>query len=507
MRLAWLRQRPACGAGIYLAVATLWIVASDKLVVLLVDDPLLIAKISMAKGVAFVVITTVLLYVFNLPQVAEMDGVCATIPKSTARTRQLCLFGSFVGLAALVPLVGYSIVIHQEPRFEQKAVDDLRAISDLKVDQIQSWLDEWRADASALMVDAGFVDSLDRWLAARDHHARKTVLGVLQSLEKAHHYDMMVVGVDGRPVLAEDSRPDMAVPGRQALVAASLRSGRIVSSDLYKESAGRIRLDFIVPLLRKEGQGRRAVGAVVLCPPVEKFLFPLIRRWPTPSPTGEAFLVRREGSDVVYLNELRFREGIALSFRLPIASNPKLPAALGALSEEPRTVKEGIDYRGADVLAVVRPIEGTSWRLVAKLDREEVLVPLKDLIWWVVILALVAVAAVGIVVAMLWRQQQRANHLELAARTAEKDKLLRLFYDMPFIGMAMTSPTSRRFVYANDCLCRMLGYTPRATINILLYGGAGAYASHGVINAHQVFCTRRAPMAGYLLLPDYMPCH
>ena len=40
----------------------------------------------------------------------------------------------------------------------------------------------------------------------------------------------------------------------------------------------------------------------------------------------------------------------------------------------------------------------------------------------------------------------------------EQAELLRLFYELPFIGMAISSPTSRRWLQANDRLCEILGY-------------------------------------------------
>jgi len=47
---------------------------------------------------------------------------------------------------------------------------------------------------------------------------------------------------------------------------------------------------------------------------------------------------------------------------------------------------------------------------------------------------------------------------KLAAQTSEKDRQLRLFYDLPFVGIAISSPGSKAWLYANDHLCDMLGY-------------------------------------------------
>ena len=57
----------------------------------------------------------------------------------------------------------------------------------------------------------------------------------------------------------------------------------------------------------------------------------------------------------------------------PIRSEPsrwKLPAAIGLISRQAGTV-EGTDYRGMPVMAAYRPVKGTDWLVVAKIDRKE----------------------------------------------------------------------------------------------------------------------------------------
>jgi PAS domain S-box-containing protein len=54
--------------------------------------------------------------------------------------------------------------------------------------------------------------------------------------------------------------------------------------------------------------------------------------------------------------------------------------------------------------------------------------------------------------------------LDVTARKAaeqgqrEQAELLRLFYELPFIGMAISSPTDKRWLQVNDRLCEILGY-------------------------------------------------
>lgn len=60
-------------------------------------------------------------------------------------------------------------------------------------------------------------------------------------------------------------------------------------------------------------------------------------------------------------------------------------------------------------------------------------------------------------------EQKRATHAQqehvaLIEKSAEQDRLLRLFYDLPFVGLAVTSPNSKRWLQVNNRMCEMLGY-------------------------------------------------
>ena len=67
-------------------------------------------------------------------------------------------------------------------------------------------------------------------------------------------------------------------------------------------------------------------------------------------------------------------------------------------------------------------------------------------------------AVVGIF--WLYFLQRRRRSFESAAAEQEKaDRLLRHFFDLPFVGMAITSPGTKRWLQFNDCLCGMLGYS------------------------------------------------
>ena len=130
-----------------------------------------------------------------------------------------------------------------------------------------------------------------------------------------------------------------------------LRSGQVTFVDFYRdEHSQKVCLGLLVPLLDAQ-DGGRPIGVVVLEIDPNTYLYPFIQRWPTPSETAETLLIRREGNEAVFLNELKFQKNTALTLRIPVESRD-VPAVKAALGEE--GIVEGIDYRGVPVLAAVR---------------------------------------------------------------------------------------------------------------------------------------------------------
>jgi diguanylate cyclase (GGDEF)-like protein/PAS domain S-box-containing protein len=139
-------------------------------------------------------------------------------------------------------------------------------------------------------------------------------------------------------------------------------------------------------------------------------------------------------------------------------NDPELPVAAAIHEAKPGTMK-GRDYRGVSVLAAYQPVAGTDWCVVAKIERDNVLAPLRSLIYWISWVAFFSIATLSVAMMLFWREQQRVQSLALLAEKGKSDSLLRYFFDLPFIGMAITSAETKRWLQFNDHLCDILGYT------------------------------------------------
>ena len=129
----------------------------------------------------------------------------------------------------------------------------------------------------------------------------------------------------------------------------------------------------------------------------------MIQSWPTPSKSAESLLVRKDGTDIVYLNELRHLKNTELLLRKPVATQ-KLPAAMAILGVT-GTI-DAYDYRGVPVVAAMRKIPGTPWYMVAKIDREEVLSALNKKMTMVVIILILFILSSGLSFGFLIRNQR-----------------------------------------------------------------------------------------------------
>jgi two-component system, cell cycle sensor histidine kinase and response regulator CckA len=190
-----------------------------------------------------------------------------------------------------------------------------------------------------------------------------------------------------------------------------------VLTDLHAGSADQPpHLDVIAPICSPTGAAPEPLGAVVLQIDAQHFLYPLIQSWPTPSRTAETLLVRRDGEDVLFLSDLRHQKAAALTLRIPL-SRTDVPAVQAVLGRQ--GMLQGHDYRGVEVLSVLRAVPDSPWFVIAKMDTAEVFALWRFLS--VLILALLVLLAAGAValVALVWQRNEKAHYQSMAQAEAD----------------------------------------------------------------------------------------
>jgi PAS domain S-box-containing protein len=367
-------------------------------------------------------------------------------------------------LAGITVLAGGGAVYLRERLADARsaAQRQLTTIADLKLHQIINWREERLADARFFSRARFVADDVEQFLAQPSREASRTaVRHWLDLLKGGDRYYAAVIFNDrlercfALPETADESPTMLELSLNQAL-----EKHDVVLADIHQDQPeGSIHLDVVFPIFKGAEVNSGAPMAVVLLKlDPGQFLFPLVQSWPIPSQTAETLLVRREGEDILYLNNLRHHSESALRLRLPMSSGD-LPASR-VLAGETEPV-EGRDYRGVQVVAVGRRIPGTSWAIVAKVDQQELYAPLRrQMLAETLVLGGVVLTA-ALAVGLVWRQRStHFLHRELALqkeRAALAERVAHLMRNANDI-ILMMDPAGR-VLEANECAQQNYGYS------------------------------------------------
>ncbi|HEX2769199.1 MAG TPA: hypothetical protein VHN12_07920, partial [Geobacteraceae bacterium] len=231
------------------------------------------------------------------------------------------LFGVFVILACGILVAGYLYFRHFEERYRLEAESRLSAIADMKVAELVLWRRERQGDGAVIHGNPAFSALVRRFFSnPGDQAAARELKEWISRIQDAYQYDKVFL-LDTRNAerISSSTIREPVSPYLAHNAAEALRSGKVLFVDFHRHSKDEpIRLSLLVPIF-DETEARRALGVLVLRIDPGQYLYPFISRWPTPSKSAETLLVRREGNEVVYLNELRFNRKAPLSLRLPLA--------------------------------------------------------------------------------------------------------------------------------------------------------------------------------------------
>src|SRR5574338_470348 len=314
-----------------------------------------------------------------------------------------------------VALAGWSLYTRELATDEAAALKTVASIAKLKVSQISSWRDERLRDAQYLTVDPSFAEQI----AEVSRTATSPLAPLLQRrvrilFRNPEYLTAVLLNAEGtRPLVAGDAMPDASC---LALLKAARQLEQPMLGDIERQpSGGVLHLDVVAPLIDREGQ---LMAFLVTQIDPTRFLFPALGSWPVPSETAETLLVRRERGEVVFLNEPRHVSSGPLEYRVPRASVEPRALADPNRSEDLRAH----DYRGADVLVSVRPVPGTGWSVVSKIDVAETLAASRTQTRIVIagLVALIALvgATVALVIFSLRTRFYRRQYAETMAREA-----------------------------------------------------------------------------------------
>jgi PAS domain S-box-containing protein len=367
----------------------------------------------------------------------------------------------FVLLASGIVTAGYFYYKNFERQYRLGVERQLSAIAQLKVDELVEWRNERLGDGQVFYMNEVFSGIVKRYLQNRnDRDARTRIRTWVGQVQRAYDYDLVMLldaQLKTRFAVPENKGPARVVIDQKTTEI--LLSGKIAFQDFYRnDQDDRVYLKVLIPIL-DDRSPKRLIGVLALRIDPEQYLYPMISRWPVPSRSSETLIIRREGNEALFLNELRFQKNTALNLHISL-SNIRVAAVKAALGQE--GIVEAIDYRGVPVVADVRAIPGSPWFLVARMDASEVYAPLRERLWEMVgligILFFGAAAGVGSV----WRHQRSRfyrQRYEAAETLSDSEVQYRRLFEAARDGILILDAETGMIVDVNPFLVEMLGFS------------------------------------------------
>jgi len=376
----------------------------------------------------------------------------------------------FLLLAIGIGTSGFLYYKQQSVSLRNDAMNNMAALADLKANQIVTWREERLGDAETIYNSPLIISHVRQWLKGGSPETKQEILIWMKSLQEHNHYkNIILLDIKGNIRLAaSDGKEDLG-PDAKRFVKEAINIKKVVFSTLYRSKITNvIRLTLIVPLLDSQGHENIPVGVLLLRIDPYQLLYPLIQSWPTPSKTAETYLVRKDGNDVLFLNELRHKKDTALNFRIPLNKEESL--AVIAVNRQTGIV-EGRDYREIPVLAAIRAIPGSPWVIVSKIDKKEVFTALETNAALITIIFSLLILASGFVVLLMWRHQAAESYKQQYETECERKLYAERYEHLTKHAndIILLSERNGRIVDANERAVETYEYDHEEMLHLNLY--------------------------------------
>ncbi|MCU7844422.1 MAG: PAS domain S-box protein [Candidatus Thiodiazotropha sp. (ex Monitilora ramsayi)] len=384
---------------IYAVLSALWILLSDKAIEVAVESPEHMTLLSTMKGWFFVVVTSLLLYwLIRRYEDRGEGGIFAGLQTR----RSIWLPGAV--LTGVVVIITTWLVFSTIERKKAFEIEQLGAISDLKVEQVEHWLREREIDSRFIQTNKTIYADFQAWRSDGGQAAYDRLISHLIDIEKVGLFN-------GVRLLDEKGQMVWYSKHLSSELDAELKNTFIRAGDNpdvsrlgpYLDREGKIHLDFVVPLVK---ESRSDYLILILHVDPSRSILSAVSEWPVPTDSGEIVMFRRNGPDIQILNYLKHVPNSAVKFSRPVSDRGLIASQLARGELGTSHVVEGKDYRNEAVFGVGRNIPNTDWFILTKMDWTEVYEEALTDSSWVVLTGMLALF-MGISGLLVLRQREQ----------------------------------------------------------------------------------------------------
>src|SRR5574338_42819 len=362
-------------------------------------------------------------------------------------------------LVAIIVLFSSAIIYYnyEERTIKNEKYAELRAIAQLKKDQLVKWRAERLSEAAFFPAQKQFIEFTKAIIKNPEEDYSKDYFNrILHQLKNNHNYqNIFITGSDGKIFFTLDTSFVSVDSAAIHVFKKSYDQKKILINDFYYcNTHNEIHLDFVSPIL-DESQNSLALLVFRIDP--KDYLFPLIDAWPLPSSTGESILLRVEDQNVIYLSPL-LKKNDKLTFKNSLSETDFI-AVKGALGKT--GIVEGKAYNGKEYLADISLIDKSPWFLVSQIELGEVYSELRFRAIAIAIVVLLSLIAFTSGIMLLYKYKQSSLYKKMFIKEKELSEAKEEFKTALYsIGDGViTTDTNGYVTHMNFVAEKLTGYT------------------------------------------------
>lgn len=300
-----------------------------------------------------------------MPSGPEMNAPMYPEPGIAVKAWQTLL----VVLACGILVGGYRYYRSEEARLEEEQYRFIAGVGELKSGQVRQWRFERMADARVAAGDPVLVRAVADYLRDTTLAGPKRILRAsLAARSAAYLYpEVSLIFPDGSVLSSSDSAAESVNAAAGKAVSRVRAGAEAMMSEFSAGPGGGVRIDVVAAMRDSSGKG---LGVVALrCDP-QVFFRPLIRYWPTTARSAMGWIVERQGDSAAYLGGGADSREASLAWRKVSMADAPAPIKASLRTQGEFT---GGDGDGHQVLADLRTIPDSDWRIVTLADADEIL--------------------------------------------------------------------------------------------------------------------------------------
>lgn len=325
---------------------------------------------------------------------------------------------ALIGIISVLLISGaYFFFSYESKSIRTNKHREIQTIAELKIQQLVQWHQNRTADVTVISQSPFLQKKIKEWVGNRkDLSLRKELIERLSLPQKKYLYEnIFISSPNGKLLLTLDDKLVKIDNVTSLKIIETSKNKQLAFTDLYKcPLHNKIHYDIIAPIMNDR---KVTVAALVFRVDPEEYLYPLIKSWPTPSTTSEAFIFRRDGDSILYLSELSRLKNTDLNFRIPLTKrdDPAVQAVFGN-----KGIYEGKDYHGNDkILSYIAPVPGTRWYIAAQINQNEVYSELYLRAFTIIIFTIGLILLVSAGLILIYRTRQRNIFMGLFVKEKE----------------------------------------------------------------------------------------